>query len=454
VADGPHDREVTGGGHGWAWPSVFLAVALVSRLPLLGWGYGSDDDAWRNAVAGVHMRAVGHYVPSRVPGFPVFETIVAALVPWGPVATNGAAILTGLVAVALFLRLTGQLRLQSPRWLAFGFAFGGAMWVATGQTMDYAFGIAFLLGAYLALLTRRHLLAGVLLAFAAGCRISNGALVVSAALLLMSRRERLRAWVEFGAAFGIVAALLFVPVALSPSIGDLRPHAAYHIGHAHVNAANSVKVLRAALVFCLGKLGTITLVLGLASAILMALFRRRRSLRAGSEQRGAVAFELSAVGLIVAMFMLVPYESAYLLPGLPFAMFLFGRILSPRWIAAWATVLALESLAMPLLDKREVVPGWLFMEIQQRKTDLAESRALLNERPASRTVYVVGRFGIHRLVLLEPRLRRLAPAWEPFRGPGVALLTPYRRTGYAASLTPQEKDSLRSVGVSITEWRR
>ena len=263
----------------WAWPSLFLAVVLLSRLPLLGGGYGSDDDSWRNAVAGVHMRVLGHYVPSRVPGFPVFETLVAALVPWGPAATNGAAIAAGLVAAGLFLGLARRLRLRSPQWLAVGFAFGGAMWVATSQTMDYAFGIAFLLGAYLALLSRRHWLSGVLLALAAGCRVSNGALFASAVLFLVVRRERPRVWLELAIAFAAVVTLLFLPVALSPSVGDLRPHAAYHVGHAHVTPGNFVKVLRAALIFCLGKTGTIVLILGLLGAALAFLRPRGPSPR-------------------------------------------------------------------------------------------------------------------------------------------------------------------------------
>ena len=449
---GTASSSVTDRLRGWAGPSLFLAAVLLSRLPLLGGGYGSDDDAWRNAVAGVHMRQLGHYLPSRVPGFPVFETLVAALAPYGPVATNAAAIVAELVAAALFLGLARRLRLNTPGWLAFGFAFGGAMWVAASQTMDYAFGIAFLLGAYRALLSKRCWLSGLLLAFATGCRVSNGAVLVSAILLLAIRRERFRAWLELIGAFGIATTLLFLPVMLSPAIGDLRAHAAYHVGHAHVTPGNFVKVLRAAIVFCLGKLGSFVLVLGLLGAALASLRSRRDSPRDHPDQRAAVAFELSAVGLIVAMFLAVPYESAYLLPALPFAMFLLGRILSPRWVAGWALALALDSLAMPLLDTHQVVPGRLFMEIQQRRADLQETRALAGLNPGTPTVYVVGRFGIHRLLLLEPRFMRFPPAWAPFVGPGVALMAPGGKVGYAATLTSQQRDSLRGAGDSVAVW--
>jgi len=398
------------------------------------------------------MRDLGHYQPSRVPGFPVFETITAVLVPWGWKATNGAAILAGLVAVALFLRLAVRLQLRSPRWLGFGFAFGGAMWVATAQTMDYAFGIALLLGSYLALLARRHGWAGILLGLAAGCRVSNAALVVSAMLLLIRRRERLLGWLTFTAAFGAATALLFLPVVGAVEIDGLGGHAAYHIGRAHVTPENLVTVLRGAVTFCVGKLGATVLAIGLASALFTSLRRRPKSPRGTPDQDPAVAFELSAIALIGTMFVLVPYESAYLLPALPFAMFLVSRALSPGWIVGWVLVLAFESLAMPQLDPCRVRPGRLFAEIGQRRDDLTAARRLAGLRPESPTVFVVGRFRIHRLLLLEPRLERFPPAWAPFQGSGVALLAPGHKVGYAASLTEQEQDSLQSSGYAIAVW--
>lgn len=436
----------------WVWLSGLLVGVVLSRWPLLGWGYGSDDDAWRNAVAGVHIRALGHYLPSRAPGFPVFETIVAALVPGGWTATNGAAILAEVVAVALFFALAERLRVRSPRWLTLAFAFCGAMWVATSQTMDYAFGIALLLAVYLSLLSRRPLWAGVLLALAAGCRISNAALVVSAVLLLLLRGDGWRAGARVAGAFAAVATLLFLPVALAPGGGRAPADAIYHIGRAHVTFGNLASVLRQALVFCLGKLGAIVPALGLAGAAYARLRRPRPQPPRDPSRRAAVAFEASAVALVGANFLLVPYESAYLLPALPFAMLLLGRLLARGWIAAWAAVLALESVALPLFDVQRVIPGRLFLELRQRREDVVETRRIAGLRPPRPTVYVVGRFRVHRLLLLEPQLERLPAAWAPFTGPGLALVHPAVRVGYAATLTPAQADSLQTAGYDIQTW--
>jgi hypothetical protein len=437
----------------WLWPAAFAIVVLLSRLPLVGGGYGSDDDAWRNAVAAVHMRALGHYLPSRVPGFPVFETILAALVPWGWLATNGAAILAGVVAAVLFLVLAERLRVRSPRWLATGFAFGGAVWVAAAQTMDYAFGIALLLGAYLALHSRRPVWAGVLLALAAGCRASNAALCASALLFLSVRRDGWRAGLAFLAAFGVAATAIFLPVLLSPAVGDLRAHAAYHVARAHVTPANAAIVVREAVVFGFGKLGAIVPVVGLAATALALPLRRRRPPGADPDRAAALAFEASAALVIAAIFLLVPYESAYLLPALPFVMLLAGRVLPRGWVAGWALVLTLETLVQPLFNVHRVIPGRLFLERAQRRADLEETQSLAALRPAAPTIYVVGRFRTHRLLLLDPGLERRAPAWAPFTGPGVALLAADRGRGYAAALTPQQSDSLRAAGWTVSPWQ-
>src|SRR5580765_7917805 len=83
---------------GWAATATFAAAVAVSRVPLVGGGFGSDDDSWRNAVAATRMHALGHYVPSRAPGFPVFETLLSVLVGHGWLVTNGVTALAGVIA--------------------------------------------------------------------------------------------------------------------------------------------------------------------------------------------------------------------------------------------------------------------------------------------------------------------------------------------------------------------
>src|SRR5579875_145893 len=67
----------------WArpWPGALLAVVYVlSRLPWVGLGYGSDPDAWRVAMSARYLLQHASYLPSRLPGYPVHDIAMAGLI--------------------------------------------------------------------------------------------------------------------------------------------------------------------------------------------------------------------------------------------------------------------------------------------------------------------------------------------------------------------------------------
>src|SRR6266545_1053174 len=311
---------------------LFAAVLLLSRYPLLHGGYGSDDDAWRSVVSALHMRESGHYVPSRIPGYPLFEFLLVFLVLFGPFATNLASVLAQLAAADSFRRVAAALHLPAPGTLTAAFAFSAAVWVTATQTMDYAFGLAFLLASYDALLSDHPGASGALLALAAGCR---------------------------------------------PSIG--------------------------------------------------------------------------LVALPALLYLVIPYDPAYLLPALPFLLLAAGLLLPRAWVPVVALALASEAVVLPVIGMGHVLPGRLFQELETRRTLLAETGALMADHPASRTVFVLGRFGLMRLLVLDPGLERTAAGWAPFRDSGVGLWTRDHRVGYAAYLEAPERAALERTGYRMVD---
>jgi hypothetical protein len=165
-----------------------------------------------------------------------------------------------------------------------------------------------------------------------------------------------------------------------------------------------------------------------------------------------VAYELAAVAVSFGFFALIPYEKAYLLPAVPFVLLLAARLLRPAWIGLLVAVLMVEPLVTMRMEGAHVVPGQLFIERAQRRADLAETRALAALEPGSPTVYVVGRFRVHRLLILEPGLERLGPAWKSFHGPGVALWRRDHRVGFAQMLLETQRDSLARDGYQVVAW--
>ena len=50
---------------------LVAAIVLVSRLPFLAPGYGTDADAWRIAWAAHGIASTGRYEAARFPGNPI-----------------------------------------------------------------------------------------------------------------------------------------------------------------------------------------------------------------------------------------------------------------------------------------------------------------------------------------------------------------------------------------------
>ncbi len=425
---------------------LFAAVLLLSRYPLLHGGYGSDDDAWRSVVSALHMRESGHYVPSRIPGYPLFEFLLVFLVPFGPFATNLASVLAQLAAADSFRRVAAALHLPAPGTLTAAFAFSAAVWVTATQTMDYAFGLAFLLASYEALLSDHPGAAGALLALAAGCRPSIGLVALPALgyLAAPDRRCGGSTAITFVFAFAAVALALFLPVLARPEARDLAGQLAFHTGHSF----DRLGAVRAAVVFLFGKLGAAVLALALLAGIL-ALARRRVPPR--GSPRGALGFELFSAGLLGALYLVIPHDPAYLLPALPLILLAAGRLLPRAWVPAVALALASEAVVLPVLGMGHVLPGRLFQELETRRTLLAETGALMADHPASRTVFVLGRFGLMRLLVLDPGLERTAAGWAPFRDSGVGLWTRDHRVGYAAYLEAPERAALERTGYRMVD---
>ncbi len=436
---------------------IFLLVILASRLPLIGGGFGSDGDAWRNAVAAFRMREVGHYVASRPPGFPVFESLLVPLVPLGWAATNALAAVAGVVAVMVFMRVSRELKIPSPFWLTFAFAFSGVLWVYTTQTMDYTLGLALLLGSYWSLLNGRHFLAGLLLALAAGCRLTTAPLVLPALAMLLVGRAGRRSVVLFLASYVVVTAGVYVPAILHfRSVGPI-PGFLWHASQLHVTFATLPGLLRLDAVFLFGKLGSLMLALGLTGRLLLEIYRRVRRLERHATvnryTQPEIVFEAGVVLVISTLYFMAPYEAEYLIPLFPFVLLLVGRLLTRRLLVVTALLIASEVVIVPLFDKRGWAPGRLALEMDQRREALRVAKVLEARRPTEPTVFVVGRVATLQLHILVPSLQREEKVWRAWIEPGVALWSPDRQRGYAALIDPSTRKTLETEGYNIEVLR-
>jgi hypothetical protein len=309
------------------WPAAVLAIAFVlSRAPLLNLGYGADADAWRVAITARWLWDHGSYLPSRLPGYPLHELSAALLIRGGWLATNISTMIVSLVGVFIFAAIVKRVRVEPKGLLTVTFAFTPLLWVNSTVTMDYMWGLTFVLGSYLALLHRRYLLAGVVLGIGAGFRPTSAVFV--GPFLLIVLRER-----NLGAALRLVCALLLTAtIAFSPEwvrygtrmfgFADWRPT------WGQVARTFGVEAMS------LMTFGGLVLI-GLLSVPDL------RKLPALVRRDGHFAAWLAAVLLIFSVFFRLPLEEGYLVSSVPFFLLMLSRFLRrPLLICACLVIVA------------------------------------------------------------------------------------------------------------------
>lgn len=317
-------------------PAAVLAfIFVLVRLPWIFSGYGAETDAYRVALSGLHLFRDGEYLPSRLPGYPVHELLMAPLV-WlgGSVATNTATLLASLVGVLIFARIVRATKQPCAGLVVIAFAFTPFLIVNSVATKDYMWALTFMLAAYLLAIEDRPLWSGVLLGLGVGCRITTGAFALPLLLLFLQRRPpsgrgeigaKLPSAVRFLAGLGVVSFLVFLPVTLQ-------------YGTRFLNYANSYIspdiVIRSIGQYSIGAFGALAMLAALALSW-------RGLLRLPDLARRDVHVQIWLLTIILygLAFLRLPVDIAYLIPVYPFAYLLLGRVMDRRLLAAVVAVI-------------------------------------------------------------------------------------------------------------------
>jgi hypothetical protein len=194
--------------------ALLLTTAAVT-LPILWLGYGTDLDIGHVLAAGERIRDLD-YIPSRNPGVPVVEAIVAVLEPLGGhVLINlatAAALVATVVGIARLVRAWGH---ENGDLVALAFLASPIVLVSGTQTADFVWASAFFTWGALALVQGRAVPAGLLFALTLGSR-SSSLLLITALLVAVGwdTSQRRRTLVATAVALP-GAVMLYVPVWLS-----------------------------------------------------------------------------------------------------------------------------------------------------------------------------------------------------------------------------------------------
>jgi hypothetical protein len=204
--DGEHAAEPGSGPRSGLSDRALVLVTAAVALPLVWLGYGTDLDIGDVLDAGARIRDFD-YAPSRNPGVPVVEAIVAGLDPiGGHVLVNlatAAALVATVVGIARLVRAWGH---DNGDLVALAFLASPVVIMSGTQTADFVWATAFLVWGAVALVHDRAALAGVLFALTLGSRSSS--------LLLIAALLAAVAWDPAGRRRCLRAAAVAVPLAL------------------------------------------------------------------------------------------------------------------------------------------------------------------------------------------------------------------------------------------------
>lgn len=384
------------------YPPYFAALSLLyllSRLPWINLGYGTDPDAWRVVLVAEYFWRTGHYYPSRLPGYPLHELVTLPLARSGWLWTNLSTVLVSLGGVWVFGRLVDRLGLQPRGLLTAAFAFTPLLWINSMATLDYMWALTGILAAYLALISGRPLLAGIFLGVAIGFRLTSGGMLLPFGLLFWQQR-RFRDGVAFLGATVTVAVLVYLPVFLL-----YRLHL---LNFADISVRLST-VLSLMTKETLGGLGTLAVLVGATVS-----WRRLAGLPAALRGDPHIRVWVMVGVLYIAAFLRLPHEAGYLIPILPFGYFLMARFFRPTalFIACVAITLSGfidltgggEGLTWEAVRTARLGQGLLLSNADTMRSQMREARRIFAGDYPPGAIVILGFLYPETVVLHRERL--------------------------------------------------
>lgn len=314
-------------------------LVLLSRLPFISIGFGSDADAWRVANIAHLIADSGKYVLSRFPGFP-FQEITYSFIYNGfgfnPLIFNGLTVLFSVAAVILFYLCLRILEIKQAFLISLTFAFVPVVYIASCGTLDAMWAACFIMAGFYAVLKKRFLLGGVFLGFAIGCRISSGLMLIPLSFL-MTDKDRFKNIIKFNLAALLTGLALFIPVIDAYGLSFLRT---YDSGYLPI-----ILVLYNIIFGVWGVLGTIALaiILLLNFKHIKQFFKEKMYLNTSN---GIFLVSLITVGLYLLLFFVHPHLSRYLVPAIPFFLIAFYYLLGKRSYVVLCVLLIVSSFIL------------------------------------------------------------------------------------------------------------
>ncbi len=299
-----------------------LVIFVASRLPFLDMGFSAftsptDSDVLAVVNSAYLLRYYHIYAVSRFPGSPFFELYNSLLIGGGWLATNTATMIFSFFAIILFGKILNILDIKNKALLLITFAFIPVIWINSTITMDYMWGLGFLLLAFYLAFAGKYNYSGIALSFAIACRLTSVVMILPLLYWMLHKKTGMNRIYSFLGTTFLSSIVLFSPVIYKYGLGFL-------------------KYYPREITFTEVYYGFATQILNIPAMIIILI----SFLVARNIPRKDPAFNLSLfVVLIYALlFIYHPSKPAYLIPAIPWALVLLNKTF-PRMIVIFVCVL-------------------------------------------------------------------------------------------------------------------
>ena len=296
-----------------------LLIAFCIYLPFIFLGYGSDYDSYNVVWAGRNFVETFDYVPSRVPGFFVYEFITFFFnLAGGSLLTNLASVGMSLLILYHFMQFCKEQQVPHYRMLTLMLMMHPYYWVNSTCTMDYLFSFGFAFFGLMKLNHRKYAAAGLLMALGIGSRLTTG-LVAGAFLLwaFIMQKENRGKVILSGVITAVVAILFYLPsldfaewnfAYFSPSVGtEVFWTPVLRFGRFVYKS-----------IYFWSPAALVIMVWG----VIRLVFKRSAKIDLTDK---SLLYACAGVILVIQLFYLyIPTEPAYLIPTIPFWLVLMG----------------------------------------------------------------------------------------------------------------------------------
>lgn len=296
-------------------------LTLLSRLPFLWAGFGSEEDSWLLPLTAKNISESGLYEMSRAPGHPLLELLYASLYNNGLYAlyTNLISAISSVIAVVFFSTGLKSYGFRNYIFAGYAFAFTPVVFISSTYTIDYMPAMALAMISWYFVIHARSeqsentsfslLLAGVALGIAVGIRITSGALLIPFAILLYDQPDKMKKITTISLATLLTSFIAYLPVI-----------SIYGINFFHYSDQfpypNLFKVIYKATFGAFGLIGLLALGFVKLSAL------STKTLIPVHMPRNLLTACILTIILFIISYLRLPQKSAYLIPVIPFTIIL------------------------------------------------------------------------------------------------------------------------------------